>query len=202
MTNDPTEINEDKETQPGVETPEGTSAPEAENPDAGAKEEAAAPEDPLSAAQAEVTRWKDVALRSQADLENFRKRMAREKMDAIQFANADLLRGLLPIIDNFEMGLKAAEQHSEGSAIHQGMTMVHKQLRDFLSDQGVETVPGEGETFDPNVHEAIQQMASSDIPEGKILKEVRQGYKLRERLLRAAQVIVSTGPEKESAEKE
>ncbi len=143
---------------------------------------------------AEIERWKDVAARAQADLENYRKRMAREKLEAIQYANRGLLEQLLPVIDNFEMGLKAAESVEGGELILQGMSMVRKQLSDFLAEQGVEEVPSEGEAFDPNLHEALKQEPHATVPEGRVLFTLRRGYRLRDRLLRAANVIVSSGP--------
>ncbi len=147
--------------------------------------------DPL----AEIEKWKDAAARSAADLDNFRKRIAREKFEAIQYANRGLLEQLLPIIDNFEMGLKAAET-AEGSAsiILQGMAMVRKQLEDFLAEQGVETIPSDGIAFDPNVHEAIKQEPHASLPEGHVIYTVRRGYRLKDRILRASNVVVSSGP--------
>jgi molecular chaperone GrpE len=144
---------------------------------------------------AEIEKWKDVAARATADLDNFRKRMAREKFEAIQYANRGLLEQLLPIIDNFEMGLKAAESaEGSGSIILQGMGMVRKQLEDFLGEQGVEIVPSDGVAFDPNVHEALKQEPHESVPEGQILYTMRRGYRLKDRLLRAANVVVSAGP--------
>ncbi len=144
---------------------------------------------------AEVEKWKDVAARSQAELDNFRKRMAREKTEAIVYANRNLLEGLFPIIDNFEMGLKAAQEgEGESSMIFQGMSMVFKQIGDFLTDQGVEIIPSDGVAFDPNVHEAIKQEPSEEVAEGQILYTMRRGYRLKDRVLRAANVVVSSGP--------
>ena len=144
---------------------------------------------------AEVEKWKDVAARSQAELDNFRKRMAREKTEAIVYANRNLLEGLFPIIDNFEMGLKAAQEgEGESSMIFQGMSMVFKQIGDFLTDQGVENIPSDGVAFDPNIHEAIKQEPSEEVAEGQILYTMRRGYRLKDRVLRAANVVVSSGP--------
>ena len=144
---------------------------------------------------AELEKWKDVAARSQAELDNFRKRMAREKTEAIVYANRNLLEGLFPIIDNFEMGLKAAQDgEGESSMIFQGMSMVFKQIGDFQTDQGVEIIPSDGVAFDPNVHEAIKQEPSEEVAEGQILYTMRRGYRLKDRVLRAANVVVSSGP--------
>ena len=143
--------------------------------------------------QTDLQRFRDLALRSQADFENFRKRAAREKEDAIKFSNASFLERLIPILDNFELGLNAARAGAENSPILMGMDMVAKQLTDFLLGSGVEPVNGEGQPFDPNLHEAVAQEESATVPEGTVVRQLRRGYKLRERLLRPATVVVSKG---------
>ncbi|MEM7009993.1 MAG: nucleotide exchange factor GrpE [Verrucomicrobiota bacterium] len=195
----------DPETQ-NLEPEEEGVAPESESPEetpAAAETEAseeavvAEPEeelDPMAKLEQEAEKWRDLATRSQAELENFRKRMAREKADAIKFGNSALIESLLPVIDNFNFGLQAARQEDESGVVYQGMSMVYKQIEDFLSDQGVEEVPAEGKPFDPNLHEAVQQQASDEVENGVILSVIRRGYKLHDRLLRAANVVVSTGP--------
>lgn len=152
-------------------------------------------QDEVSVLNAEIMKWKEAALRSAADLENFRKRMAREKSDAIRYGNQRLIEELLPVLDNFAMGMMAAEKDS-GSMIYMGMQMVQKQLDDFLSGQGVQEVPVPvGSDFDPNLHDAMSQEASDEFPEGKIVRVARKGYKMGDRLVRPANVIVSKGPE-------
>ncbi|MDF1740309.1 MAG: nucleotide exchange factor GrpE [Verrucomicrobiales bacterium] len=146
----------------------------------------------------QVNKWKDVAARSQADLDNFRKRMAREKSEAIQYANRSLLEQLLPIIDNFEMGLKAATaSEGDSSVILTGMSMVFKQINDFLTEQGVEVIESDGKAFDPNVHEALKQEPSAEVPEGQVIYTMRRGFRMKDRVLRAANVVVSSGPAEE-----
>ncbi len=142
--------------------------------------------------QADMERFKELAMRSLADLDNYRKRAAREKEDAIKYANAGYLERLIPILDNFELGLAAARSGNEGSSILSGMEMVFKQLQDFLTDSGVQVVDAMGQTFDPNLHEAIGQ-EESDQPEGKVVRQIRKGFKLKDRLLRPAIVMVSKG---------
>jgi len=159
-------------------------------------EESASPSDDTGEIdiEEELEKWKDLATRSRADLENFRKRMARERSESIQFANRALLEALLPIFDNFEMGLQAAkDEGGEESTIYQGMAMVHKQIEDFLSDQGVKAIVPDGQAFDPNLHEAIKQEASDTVAEGSVIYTLRRGYQLKDRLLRAANVVVSSG---------
>jgi len=143
--------------------------------------------------QAEAAKLKDLALRARADLDNFRKRSLREKEDAIRYANNGLLEKLLPVIDNFELGLDAARNATDAASVLQGMSMVQRQLQDFIRSQGLEEVPTDGEAFDPNKHDAVSQEFNADVPEGKVIRQVRKGYKLKDRLLRAASVIVSKG---------
>ena len=143
--------------------------------------------------QAEAAKLKDLALRARADLDNFRKRSLREKEDAIRYANNGLLEKLLPVIDNFELGLDAARNATDAASVLQGMSMVQRQLQDFIRSQGLEEVPADGEAFDPNKHDAVSQEFSAEVPEGQVIRQVRKGYKLKDRLLRAASVIVSKG---------
>ena len=151
--------------------------------------------DPLEEAIKEAAHWKDLAARNQAELDNYRKRMAREKSDAIKFANGSLLSELLPVIDSFQMGLTAAINEDPVSIISKGMEMVQKQLEEFFSSQGAVAISSVGKEFDPNLHEAISQESSDEVPNGHIITEIRKGYTLNDRLLRAANVIVSKGPE-------
>ncbi|HYY31657.1 MAG TPA: nucleotide exchange factor GrpE [Chthoniobacterales bacterium] len=147
----------------------------------------------LAQMKAELNKYKDVALRSVADLDNYRKRMAREKDDAIRYANAGFLERLIPILDNFELGLQAAKAAGNQSAVLAGMSMVSKQLQDFLSSCGVETIDATGQHFDPNSHEAIAQEWNEEVPEGFVIRQLRKGYKLKDRLIRPANVVVSKG---------
>lgn len=148
--------------------------------------------DPWEELEADVAKWKEISLRTAAEMENLRKRTAREREDAIRYANQRLLEDLLPVIDNFEMGMQAASQDTK-SMIYIGMDMVRRQLNDFLSSQGVEEIPTTG-NFDPNVHDAVAQEECSAGEEGRILKVTRRGFKLRDRLLRPASVVVSKVP--------
>jgi molecular chaperone GrpE len=141
--------------------------------------------------QADLERFRDLALRSQADFDNFRKRSAREKEDAVRYANSSLLERLIPIIDNFELGLAAAAGSAENSPILAGMSMVAKQLTDFLTEFGVTPIDALGKPFDPNLHEAIAQEVDPKSPEGTVIRQVRKGFKLKDRLLRPANVVVS-----------
>jgi len=162
--------------------------------EATAEDAAAATATPDAAAEAE--KFRDLALRTAADFDNYRKRAAREKEDAIRYANSSLLEGLLPVVDNFELGLDAARSAPDASAILQGLDMVSRQLRDFLAGSGLEEIKTEGAEFDPNVMEAVGHEPDDKVPENHVLRQTRRGYKLRDRLLRPASVFVSKGPAK------
>lgn len=153
-------------------------------------------EEPQPAAElaAELAMCKDAALRARADLDNYRKRVAREKEDAIRYANNSLLESLLPILDNFELGLEAAKNSSDAGGIIQGLEMVRKQLEDFLRDHGVEIVDAVGDRFDPHLHEAVAHEPSMGVADGTVVRQLRKGFKLKDRLIRPASVVVSKGP--------
>lgn len=151
-------------------------------------------EDEGATLQADLDRFRDHALRTQADFDNYKKRAAREREDALKYANSSLLERLMPIVDNFELGLSAAKSESADSPILAGMGMVLKQLSDFLAENGVQPIDAEGQQFDPNLHEAIGHEASATVPEGRVIRQMRRGYKLKDRLLRPSTVFVSSGP--------
>jgi molecular chaperone GrpE len=150
------------------------------------------------AATAEAAGLRDKILRVQADLDNHRKRVQREKEELAKYANENLLLELLPVIDNFELGLKAADQSHDAKSIALGMQMVKTQLDRFLEGMGVETIDAEGGHFDPDLHDAVGKEITTDADEGAILQQQRKGYKLRGRLLRPASVIVAQAPDKEN----
>lgn len=151
-----------------------------------------APGDPWDQLEAEAAKWKELALRTAAEMDNLRKRTAREREEAVRYANQRLLEDLLPVIDNFEMGMQAAAQDTS-SMIYIGMDMVRRQLHEFLSAQGAEEITAQG-AFDPNLHDAVAQEECAAGEEGRILRVTRKGYKLRDRLLRPAGVVVSKLP--------
>jgi molecular chaperone GrpE len=181
-----------------VEAAGESAAPESEEAavagEANPEEETEATEEPLSP-EMEALKWKEAAIRSAADLDNYRKRMARERAEDLRFARAGLIEELLPVFDNFAMGLQMAEQDAE-SMIYKGMAMVKGQLDDFLEAQGVKEVSAEG-VFDPNYHEAVAEEEKEGAEAGEILFVKRKGYVLHDRLLRAAAVVVAKGPSEE-----
>ena len=138
----------------------------------------------------------DRLLRTMADFDNFRKRAARDKQESIKYANESLLAKLVPVLDNFDMAL-AATQNAQGEAIlslQAGVTMIHQQFKTVLTEAGLEEIDASGKTFDPNLHEAVSQQETVDAPEGTVVMQLRKGYKLRDRLIRPASVIVAKQP--------
>ena len=135
-------------------------------------------------------------LRTTADFDNYKKRATREKQDAIRFANENLLEKLVPVLDSFDMALTAAQNNQSDGAqsLKTGINMVYQQLKGAMTEAGLEEVDAIGKPFDPNLHEAVSQQDHPDLPEGQVVQQLRRGYKLRERLLRPATVIVSKHP--------
>jgi molecular chaperone GrpE len=159
---------------------------------------------PLSAEQIEELKAKagradehwDRLLRTTADLENFKKRAARERQEAIRFANVSLLEKLVPALDNFDMAMAAAN-NSEGKSVESlktGIAMIYNQLKSALAEAGLEEIDAAQHAFDPNLHEAVSEEESAEIPEGHVLRQLRKGYKFRERLIRPASVVVARNP--------
>lgn len=168
-------------------------AGEQHQPEAPAAE--AAPE--TSAADnmaADLEKFRDLAMRTAADFDNYRKRAAREKEEAIRYANNSLLESFLPILDNYDLGIESARSTPGAESILEGMSMIGRQFRDFLTSAGVEEIVTDGAEFDPNFMEAVGHEPDPKVPEGHVIRQTRRGYKLRDRLLRAASVVVSKGP--------
>ena len=156
----------------------------------------------LDEATAEVNAHKERYLRTVADLENYRKRAVREKEEARKQATCGLLEDILPILDNFKLGLQSAEQHEGGKAFAEGFKMILTQMESALKQNGLEEINPEGAAFDPNYHESISHLPSDSVQDGHIIEVHRIGYKIQERLLRPAQVVVSSGAPAESNKEE
>src|ERR1043166_7929588 len=138
----------------------------------------------------------DRLLRTTADFDNYKKRALREKQEAIKFANESLLEKLIPVLDAFDMALAATRngKSDEMQSLQTGISMVHQQLKSVLVDAGLEEVDASGKAFDPNLHEAVSQKETDEVPEGQVVEQMRKGYKLRDRLLRPATVVVAKTP--------
>ena len=157
----------------------------------------------LQAQAAKADEYRDQLLRTAADLDNYKKRAAREKQEASKYANESLLKKLIPVLDNFDMALAAvssAQGETASSAntdsLQQGVSMIQQQLRQALAEAGLEEINAAGQPFDPNYHEAVSQQESAEVPEGHVVQQLRKGFKLRERLLRPATVVVAKAPSK------
>lgn len=136
----------------------------------------------------------DQLLRLRADYDNFRKRTLREKNELYEQANQDLMLALLPVLDHLQLGLAAARNHKADKAIQDGLGLIFDQLQGVLTQFGLQPFDAEKQPFDPDRHEAISYLPAKECPEGTVLTQIRQGYLLRHKLLRPAQVIVSSGP--------
>lgn len=147
----------------------------------------------------EIAALKDRLLRLQADFENFRKRTIRDREDQARRATEAVLKDFLPVVDHFELGVVSAHKHHVKHAVIEGFENVLKQLRLALERAGVTPIDTKDQVFDPHLHECITQMHSEEHPVNTVIQETRKGYKLGSFVLRAAQVIVSTGPALESA---
>jgi molecular chaperone GrpE len=168
--------------------------PAAEEGDEGGKQPTSevtspAPESGLQKIKAERDTLLDRLARLQAEFENARKRAAREQQDFRDFATADAIKTLLPVFDSFERALQApANQVNE---FRSGIELIYKQLQDALAKLGIRPVPAKGEVFDPHVHEAIEMVETTDVPDHHVIDELQRGYKLKDRLLRPAMVRVA-----------
>jgi molecular chaperone GrpE len=131
----------------------------------------------------------DRLLRLAADFENYKKRAARERQEYVAFANERLLKELLPILDDLERALDAAEQHEEAQ-LEDGVRLVYRALASLLERQGVQQIPTDGK-FDPHVHEALLAQPSEDAETGAVIDVVQKGYKIGDRVVRPARVIVA-----------
>jgi len=152
----------------------------------------------------QVEEWKEQAakadehwqrfLREAADFENYKKRAARERQDAVAYANESVFQKLIPVLDNFDMALAAAGSDAAAKSMRTGVSMIASQLKKVLADAGLEEIDATGAKFDPNLHEAVSELATKDVPEGSVAQQIRKGYKFRNRLLRPAGVVVARKP--------
>jgi len=165
---------------------QGTSAEAAPAADSGQQEPAV--EEQLQQAQ-------DTILRLQAELENTRRRLRRELEDRVRFASGDLMRDLLPVKDNIDRALQAAEANKDSAGLLEGVQMMAQQLMGVLRQHSCVPIEAEGQAFDPHYHEAIARQPSAEHEPGTILAVAQPGYRLHDRVLRPAQVVVAADPD-------
>ena len=151
------------------------------------------PEAEIQKLKAERDTLVDRLARAQAEFENARRRAAKEQQDFRDFALADTIKTLLPVVDNFERALQAK---SESAEFKSGVELIYKQFQDVLNKLGVRAIPAKGQQFDPHVHEAIEMVETPDAADHEILEEWQRGYKYKDRLLRPAMVKVAKNPGK------
>lgn len=164
--------------------------------DFGAQAEPAASPQPAHTERKDRKLIDEKLLRLQADFDNFRKRMLREKNELYRRANEELILELLPVFDHMELALAAAEEYKAHGAFIEGFSLVSEQLMSVLKKFGLTPIDAEGMRFDPGRHEAISYIPSDKFPENAVITQVRRGYMLGDKLLRAAQVVVSGGEQK------
>ncbi len=174
--------------------------PEAEGPEAATSPEAAAQTPPADTAQLqqqleektkEAQENYDRALRLAAEMENLKKRLEREKADLLQFANENLIKELLPVVDNLELALEHGRQAETPAAFLEGIELVHQGFLKALARFGVTPLVAVGQQFDPAYHNAVMQEDAPEVPDCTVLKELQRGYLLQNRLLRPAMVVVA-----------
>lgn len=147
----------------------------------------------LDKAKAESLELRDKMLRMAAEQENFKKRMQRERENALKYAEEDILKELLPTLDNLQRAIEQGHGSSDASVLLEGVEMTSKGLLNTLEKFGLKAIDKVGEPFDPNFHEALAAEHSDDVPENMILQEYQRGYMFKDRLIRAAKVVVSKG---------
>ena len=135
----------------------------------------------------------DLYLRSEAEIENIKKRNKKDKEEWVKYANESLIKAILPVVDNLEMAISHSQEENSVKALREGVELTLKGLRDTLEKSGLEAVKAEGEPFDPNYHHAVSEQADEKVETGRILEELQRGYTLNKRLIRPAMVIVSKG---------
>ncbi|MBN2426801.1 MAG: nucleotide exchange factor GrpE [Deltaproteobacteria bacterium] len=185
------------------ETPKETSAPEdiAQEPseETSAEVPEKTSEELLAESQKEIEKTRDLYMRARADLENYRRRVQKEKEDLIRFGNENIIRELLPVMDNLERAVEHARSESqESEGLLQGVEMTISQFQKAFEKFGASTFSAIGEPFDPGRHEAMGQLDSDEHPPNTVVQELQKGCLLNDRLLRPAMVIVSRAPEKKT----
>jgi molecular chaperone GrpE len=149
----------------------------------------------IESLKSEISCLKDSKLRLLAEFDNYKRRTARESLKTIEMANESLIKTLIPVLENFERALDPAHKEKDIEAFYKGIEMIYKGFFDAMKKAGVEEVNPMGEEFNSERHEAIMQAVSDDIPEHHISQVLQKGYKLSDRMIQYAKVVVSKGKE-------
>lgn len=160
--------------------------------------ETPAAQDATAKLQADLQAAKDRELRCHAELDNYRKRASRELSEGLRYANMGLLRDLLPVLDNVERAIQAAEQSADANALLDGFKMVRQQIENVLKGHDCKLIEALHQPFDPHVHHAVMQQPSDEYPANTVLMVTQNGYQLHDRVVRPSQVIVSTNQAREN----
>jgi molecular chaperone GrpE len=142
----------------------------------------------------EKAELEDLLRRRQAEFENFRRRVERERMDFAEYSGMEIVRALLPTVDDFERALRAAPASGPGDEFLKGIELIYKRLLEALTKQGLEPINTKGQSFDPHLHEAVQRVEHEEAADGTILEEYQRGYKFKGKLLRPSMVKVAVRP--------
>jgi molecular chaperone GrpE len=147
----------------------------------------------IQALSAKVTEWEDKFTRLYSEFDNYRRRTAREKLDATKFAGEDFMKAVLPVLDDFERGLRSMETLQDTAALKEGVNLIFQKFRSILVQKGLEEMSSMHQVFDPELHEAITQVpAQAEEMKGKVIDEVEKGYALNGKVIRYAKVVVGS----------
>jgi molecular chaperone GrpE len=151
-------------------------------------------QDALTAKDRECKALNDKYIRLAAEFENYKRLSLRDQREQVRYGNEQLVKELLPVVDNLERAIKAAKDNAANDALVQGVELTLKQLHGTLTKFGVQTIEAVGQPFDPSAHQAVSQVASDTVPAQHVAEEYQRGYRLHDRTIRAAMVAVSSGP--------
>ena len=169
-----------------------------ENPDAVEEEEIEQlPDQEMMRMQQEVEEANDTMLRLAAELDNYKKRVAKDRESLIKYSAQAMVQGLIPVLDNFERAIESADKSKDFDSFLEGVKMIYKSMYDALERNGVVRVNALGEAFDPNIHEAVMQVNSEEHKENVVVQELQKGYMLHDRVIRPSMVVVSRGAKEE-----
>ena len=186
----------ENEAENTIEQPAGSTAVDDSEVDSESTSEDAPEDDQVAQLEAEVEKYKDVALRAEAEMQNLRRRAERDVQNAHKFGTERLLQNLLPVLDSLEKAIEASEAagQSEDDPQLEGIKLCSKLFIDVLTKEGIEALDPLGEPFDPNLHEALSMIENPDLEPNSVMTVIQKGYRLNERLVRPAKVMVSKAP--------
>ena len=153
-------------------------------------EEAVAESDKMTAANSEAEEWKDKYVRLSAEFDNYRKRTLREKMELIESGGEDVIKSMLAVVDDFDRALAAMQSATDVASVREGVELISQKMRDTLKGKGVSEIEAVGQPLDTDLHEAVAKFPAGDDKKGLVIDVVQKGYKLKEKVIRYAKVVV------------